>query len=128
MKHSTLKKILMLTMAAVMLLAFTGCVGAEGGSEGGSLTTMIIPMVLLVVFFYFFMIRPENKKKKEAQKMRDELAVGDKVTTIGGMVGKVVNIKDDTITFETGEDRVRVQIMKWGISTTGKGTDPQETK
>lgn len=81
--------------------------------------TSIIMIVLMVGIFYFLLIRPENKKKKEAQKMRDELTVGDTVTTIGGMKGKIVSIKDDSITFETGEDRVRVEIAKWGISTTG---------
>lgn len=79
----------------------------------------IIMIVLLFVVFYFFLIRPENKKKKKLQEMRSNLQVGDQITTIGGMVGKIVSIKDDLITFETGEDRVRVQIMKWGISTTG---------
>ena len=81
--------------------------------------TSIIMIVLLFVVFYFFLIRPENKKKKKLQEMRDTLSVGDQITTIGGMVGKIVNIKDDMVTFETGEDRVRIQIMRWGISTTG---------
>ncbi len=82
----------------------------------------ILMFVVLIVVFYFFLIRPENKKKKKLQEMRDQLAVGDEITTIGGMVGKIVSIKDDLITFETGEDRVRIQIVKWGISTTGKDT------
>ena len=81
--------------------------------------TSIIMIVLLFVVFYFFLIRPENKKKKKLQEMRDQLSVGDQITTIGGMVGKIVSIKDDMVTFETGEDRVRIQIMRWGISTTG---------
>jgi preprotein translocase subunit YajC len=75
--------------------------------------------VVLIVVFYFFLIRPENKKKKKLAQMRNELAVGDEITTIGGMVGKICAIKDDLITFETGEDRVRVQVVKWAISTTG---------
>ena len=54
--------------------------------------------------------------------MRNELKVGDQITTIGGMVGKIVSIKDDMITFETGEDRVRIQTMRWAISTTGVDT------
>ena len=82
----------------------------------------ILMIVLLFVVFYFFLIRPENKKKKKLQEMRDALTVGDQITTIGGMVGKIVNIKDDMVTFETGEDRVRIQIMRWGISTTGVDT------
>ena len=84
--------------------------------------TSIIMIVLLFVVFYFFLIRPENKKKKKLQEMRDALTVGDQITTIGGMVGKIVSIKDDMVTFETGEDRVRIQIMRWGISTTGVDT------
>ncbi len=84
--------------------------------------TSIIMIVLLFVVFYFFLIRPENKKKKKLQEMRDALSVGDQITTIGGMVGKIVSIKDDMVTFETGEDRVRIQIMRWAISTTGVDT------
>lgn len=84
--------------------------------------TGIIMIVLLFAVFYFFLIRPENKKKKQLQQMRSSLQVGDQITTIGGMVGKVVSIKDDMITFETGEDRVRLQIMRWAISTNGIDT------
>ena len=83
---------------------------------------MIIMFVVLIAVFYFFLIRPENKKKKQLQSMRDSLSVGDEITTIGGIVGKIVSIKDDMITFETGEDRVRLQIMRWAISTTGVDT------
>jgi len=83
----------------------------------------ILMFVVLIVVFYFFLIRPENKKKKKLEDMRNQLAVGDEITTIGGIVGKIVNIKDDLITFETGEDRVRMQVTKWAISTTGKDTN-----
>ena len=82
----------------------------------------ILMFVVLIVVFYFFLIRPENKKKKKLEDMRNQLAVGDEITTLGGIVGKIVNIKDDLITFETGEDRVRMQVTKWAISTTGKDT------
>ena len=82
----------------------------------------IIMIVLLFAVFYFFLIRPETKKKKKLQEMRTNLQVGDQITTIGGIVGKIVSIKDDMITFETGEDRVRLQIMRWAISTNGIDT------
>ena len=72
------------------------------------------------VVFYFFFIRPENKKKKKVEDMRRALSVGDEITTIGAMTGKIVQVTEDTVTFETGEDRVRIQIKKWGISTTAK--------
>jgi len=85
--------------------------------------TMIIMIVAMIAIFYFFMIRPESKKKKKLAEMRESLTVGDMVTTIGGILGKVVNIDGDKITFETSEDRVRVQIAKWAVSTVGKATE-----
>ncbi len=86
-------------------------------AAGGSTLMML---VLMFVVFYFFFIRPENKKKKKVEQMRSSLSVGDEITTIGAMTGKVVQVTEDTVTFETGEDRVRIQIKKWGISTTAK--------
>ena len=85
---------------------------------GGS--SMIIMLVLMFVIFYFFLIRPENKKRKKTEEMRSSLTLGDEIVTIGGMTGKIVQITEDTITFETGEDRVRIQVKKWAISTTAK--------
>jgi len=85
--------------------------------------TTIIMIVVLVVVFYFFLIRPENKKKKKLAEMRSSLSIGDDVTTIGGIIGKVVACDKDTVTFETGEDRVRIQVTKWAISTIGKATE-----
>ncbi len=82
----------------------------------------ILIFVVLIGVFYFFMLRPENKKKKQIAQMRNELSVGDEITTIGGMIGKIVSIKDDMITFETGEDRVRIQVMRWAISSKGRDT------
>ena len=82
--------------------------------------TMIIMIVAMIAIFYFFMIRPESKKKKKLAEMREALAVGDTITTIGGILGKVVSIDGDKVTFETSEDRVRVQIVKWAVSTVGK--------
>ena len=77
----------------------------------------ILFLVIIVVVFYFFLIRPENKRKKQLTQMRDNLTIGDEIVTIGGIMGKVVQVTGDTITFETGEDRVRLQVTKWAIST-----------
>ncbi|MCL1834739.1 MAG: preprotein translocase subunit YajC [Oscillospiraceae bacterium] len=85
----------------------------------------IIMIVAMIAIFYFFMIRPDSKKKKKAKEMRDSLAVGDTITTIGGILGKIVSVDDDKITFETSEDRVRLQVAKWSVSTTGKATEEQ---
>ncbi len=89
-------------------------------AAAGSSFSMIIMLVLMFAVFYFFFIRPENKKKKTVEEMRSSLSVGDEITTIGGMTGKIVQVTEETVTFETGEDRVRIQIKKWGVSTTAK--------
>ena len=79
----------------------------------------ILMLVILIAVFYFLLIRPENKRKKQAQAMRDSLKKGDVITTIGGIIGKIVQVNPDTLVIETSEDRVRMEITKWAISTTG---------
>ena len=85
--------------------------------------SLIIMIVVMVGIFYMFIIRPESKKKKKLAAMRDSLSVGDTITSIGGIIGKVVSVDGDKVTFETGEDRVRIQVAKWGVSTVGKATE-----
>ena len=77
----------------------------------------MIMIVALMAVMYFFMIRPENKRKKQAQAMRDSLTVGDEITTIGGIIGDIVSIKDNSIVIETTTDRVRVEFAKFAVST-----------
>lgn len=92
---------------------------------------MILPLVLLIAVFYFLLIRPENKKKKAAAKMRSELSVGDQITTIGGIVGTICAVKENTIVIETSSDRVRMEFTKWAVSTRGTQSveeGPGETK
>ena len=89
-------------------------------ATGAMGSSTLIMLVLMFAVFYFFFIRPENKKKKQVEQMRSSLTVGDEITTIGAITGKIVQVTEDTVTFETGEDRVRIQIKKWGISTTAK--------
>ena len=107
----------MLTQTAGVLLTNSGTNGSA------SLLSMLLPFVILIAVFYFLLIRPENKKKKAAAKMRSELAVGDEITTIGGVVGTICQVKD-TIIIETSADRVRMEFTKWAIST--KGTQSTE--
>ena len=75
-------------------------------------------MVAMLAIFYFLIIRPENKRKKQAEQMRNSLKKGERITTIGGMVGKIVQVNDATIVFETSEDRVRIEVTKWAVQTT----------
>ena len=83
--------------------------------EGGGST--IIMLVVMIAVFYFLLIRPENKRKKEAEQMRSNVKNGDQITTIGGIVGTVVNVKDDKFVIETGADQVRIEFAKWALST-----------
>jgi len=110
---------LLLSRFALFLTATEGDI-QEGGNGILQMLMSLIWIVPLIAIFYFLMIRPESKRKKAAAKMRDELIVGDEVTTIGGIVGKVVSIKDDTVTIESGPERARVKIMRWAISTKGQ--------
>lgn len=77
----------------------------------------VILVVVMFAMLYFFMIRPENKRKKDAQALRDSLAVGDEVTSIGGITGTVCAVKENTVVIETGADRVRIELTKWAISS-----------
>ena len=88
----------------------SGVLGEGGGST-------IIMLVVMIAVFYFLLIRPENKRKKEAEQMRSSVKTGDQITTIGGIVGKVVNVKDDKFVIETGADQVRIEVAKWALST-----------
>ena len=76
-------------------------------------------IVVLIAVFYLFMIRPESKRKKQQDEMRNNLRKGDQITTIGGVIGRIVKIEDDTLIIETSEDRVRMEFAKWAVSTVG---------
>ena len=89
----------------------------QAGGVGPDMGGTILMMVVMLGVFYFMLIRPENKRKKEAEQMRDTLKVGDEVTTIGGITGKVVHVKDDKFVLETGADQVRIEFAKWALST-----------
>ena len=88
--------------------------------------SFLIVMVVMMVVMYFTMIRPESKRKKQEEKMRSELAVGDMVQTIGGIVGTICAVKDNFVVVETGADRVRIEFVKDAIA--GKRSAPTETK
>ena len=82
-----------------------------------SMMSLLIPLVLMIALMYFLMIRPENKRKKQAEEMRNSLKKGDQITTIGGIIGKIVQVTDETIIIETSDDRVRMELAKWAVST-----------
>ena len=83
----------------------------------GGMGSTIVMMVAMLGIFYFMLIRPENKRKKEAEQMRSSVRKGDKITTIGGVVGTVVDVKENNIVIETSADQVRIEFAKWAISS-----------
>lgn len=93
--------------------------GGLGGLFGGNMWMMILLYAAIIGAIYFFLIRPNSKKKKEEAQMRNNLEIGDEITTIGGIMGRIVAIKDDedAIIIETGSDRVKMKFKKWCIST-----------
>ncbi len=90
---------------------------APTSDPSGGLLSMLPMLLIMVAVFYFLIIRPENKRKKEAEQLRSGIKNGDKITTIGGIVGKVVDVKEDKFVIETGADQVRIEFAKWALST-----------
>ena len=90
---------------------------AADGAAAGSMMSTVVMMVAMLAIFYFMLIRPENKRKKEAEEMRSAVRKGDKITTIGGIVGTVVDVKESRIVIETGADQVRIELEKWAMSS-----------
>lgn len=105
-------------MTNFLTLAMIGGTGAgvEGAQQSGSFS-MIIMMVVLFAAMYFFTIRPQKKQQKMEQELRENTQIGDEITTIGGICGRVVSVKDDTIVIETGSDRVKIKFKKYAIQT-----------
>ena len=97
---------------------------APAGGMGGSL----IMIVAMFAVMYFMLIRPENKRKKEAEEMRSAVKTGDKVTTIGGIMGTVVSVKEDKFVIETGADQVRVELAKWALSSNETAAEAQKAQ
>ena len=128
MNAKSVKKAIFRILSAMFSFAAFSAFALADGEETttGSSLSMIIIFVVMIAVFYLFLIRPENKRKKQQQQMRDSLGVGDTITTIGGIIGKIVNVSNDYIVIETGEDRVRIQFAKWAVSSKGKATTEQQ--
>ena len=108
-------------------LFLTGETAANGAqTQEGSLLGMLLPVILIFVVFYFMLIRPEKKRKKEVDSMRNSIKVGDKVTTIGGIIGVVtyVNNDEDVIAIKSGIDGAELRFARWAIGTKAPAEEP----
>lgn len=86
-------------------------------AENVNWLSIIIPYVVIFGIFYLIVIRPQRKKDKELKAMLDALKVGDEILTIGGIYGKIINIKDDTLTIEVGADKTKLKIARWAVKS-----------
>lgn len=103
---------------AAQTTATTDAAAATEMSAGATFiayAVQLVPMILIFVVFYFVLIRPQRKKDKEAKAMLDNLKVGDRICTIGGIYGTIVKIKDDVLTVEVGEQKTQLVFARWAI-------------
>lgn len=96
---------------------FIFAASGTGAAAGSSPTTMIFLLIGMFAVMYFVMIRPQKKRQKEEQEMRNAVEIGDEITTIGGICGRVVTVKENHLIIETGADRNRMQITRWAIQS-----------
>ena len=101
-----------------MLTALLSTTSTAAG-EGSWLLILVqlLPILLVVVAMYFILIRPQKKREKETQKMRNNVQVGDEITTSGGIIGRVVSLREDTVVIETGSARSKIRIKRWAIQS-----------
>lgn len=90
--------------------------GAAAGSSVASILMMVVPLALMVGIFYFLILRPEKKRNKEMQAMLNNIQVADEVVTSGGIIGRVLSVKEDTVLIETGSDRTKIRVLKSAIA------------
>ena len=89
--------------------------GAAAADPTVSTISTLVMLVAMVAIFYFFMYRPQKKQDKEQNDMRNNLKVGDEITTIGGIIGKIVSIKDETVLIETSNERNKIRILRTAV-------------
>ncbi len=88
---------------------------AQQVSGSANMITTVVMLVAMIAIFYFFMYRPQKKQEKETNDMRNGLQVGDEITTIGGIIGKIVSMKDETVLIETSNERNKIRILRTAV-------------
>lgn len=107
---------LLITLGAALSGTAVFADGEQTGSTQGSMLVSFLPFIILIAAFYFILIKPQKKKEKETRNMLNSLTVGDEIVTIGGVHGKVVKVKEETVTIETGSDRVKIVFERGAVS------------
>ena len=101
---------------------------AAATNPTGGMGSMLIIMIPLFLIMYFFMIRPQKKQERETNEMRNSIMVGDEICTIGGVIGRVSNIKDDILTLEINKDRTKMKVYRWAVREVVNPMPPPEVK
>lgn len=100
-----------------MNIFYNGIFAAAKPTDNSGLVSTVVMIVAMVAIFYFLLYRPQKKQEKAVLNMRNSLEVGDEITTIGGIIGAVVSIKDETVMIETGKDKTKIRILRSAIKT-----------
>jgi preprotein translocase subunit YajC len=108
--------------------SFTHLLEAQQAASTGEMLLRFLPFLLLIPIFYFFMYRPQKKQERETAQMRNNLIIGDEIVTIGGIMGRVVKVKEDYIIIETGSDRTKLKIRKTAVGSVEKKSDSDDKK
>lgn len=103
-------------MYSTLAIISTAASGTQTAAGMGSILTMLIPLALIILFFWLFIIRPEKKRNKEMQDMLNNIQVADEVITNGGIIGRVLSVKEDTVLIETGSDRTKIRVLRSAIA------------
>ena len=116
-----------MSLASILLTASnTTTAAANKAATPGSGWSSYLFLGAVIVLMYFLLIRPQKKRQKEEQLVRESLQVGDEVITIGGICGKVINIKEDSFILETGSDKNKIRFMKWSIQENLSAPKPEK--
>lgn len=115
MKLLKLRKITIMALAIMAATMIPVMAADEVSNPNGSWVNMLVIYGAIIAAFYFLMIRPQKKKQKQEVAKRESVILGDEIVTIGGIVGRVINIKDDELTIETSIDKTILQYKKWAI-------------
>lgn len=111
-----------------LLAGMGGTAGADAAAPAKGSSSMFIMMAVMLGFAYLAIMRPQKKRQKEEQALRDNVQIGDEITTVGGIIGRIITVKDESIVIETGADRNKMRIERWAIRTNNTANEKIEAE